>query len=55
LIPLLQPIHAAVDIAVDFANQFVRLEAENAQLREADKSSYDQLQEANKLAAEAQK
>jgi ABC-type enterochelin transport system substrate-binding protein len=52
---LLQPIHAAVDIVVDFVDQFVRMEAENAQLREAAKSSTDQLQEANRLAAEAQK
>jgi predicted nucleic acid-binding Zn-ribbon protein len=51
---LLQPIHAAVDIVVDFADQFVRLEAENVQLHKAAKSSADQVQEANKLAAEAQ-
>jgi cell shape-determining protein MreC len=52
---LLQPIHDAVNIVVDFAEQFVRLEAENAQLRETAKSSTDQLQEANRLASEAQK
>jgi predicted nucleic acid-binding Zn-ribbon protein len=39
---------------VDFAGQFVRLEVENAQLREAAKSSSDQLQEAKRLAADAQ-
>jgi hypothetical protein len=39
---------------VDFANQFVRLEAENVQIRKAAKSSADQVQEANRLAAEAQ-
>jgi predicted nucleic acid-binding Zn-ribbon protein len=46
-------IHATVDIVVDFADQFVRLEAENAQLRNAAKSSADQVQEANMLIAEA--
>jgi cell shape-determining protein MreC len=51
---LLQPIHAVVDIVADFADQFVCLESENAQLREAAKSLSDQLQEANMLAAEAQ-
>jgi uncharacterized coiled-coil protein SlyX len=51
----LQPIHVIFDIVVDFADQFIRMEAENAQLREAAKSSTDQLQEANKLVAEAQK
>jgi hypothetical protein len=50
---LLQPIHAAVGIVVDFADQFVRLEAKNTQLRKAVKSSADQVQEANRLAAEA--
>jgi predicted nucleic acid-binding Zn-ribbon protein len=49
---LLQPIHAVVDIVVDFADKFVRLEAENAQLREAAKSSSDQVREANRLATE---
>ncbi|KAM0922899.1 hypothetical protein ACQ4PT_005848 [Festuca glaucescens] len=47
------PIHAAVDIVVNFADQFVPLEAENVQLRKATKSSADQVQEANRLAAEA--
>ncbi|KAK1662604.1 hypothetical protein QYE76_050763 [Lolium multiflorum] len=47
------PIHAAVDFVVDFADQFVRLEVENAQLCKAAKSSADQVQEANRLAAEA--
>jgi predicted nucleic acid-binding Zn-ribbon protein len=51
----LQPIHATVDIVVDFADQFIRLEAANAQLRDAAKSSSDQFQEANRLAAEARK
>jgi predicted nucleic acid-binding Zn-ribbon protein len=50
---LLHPTHAAVDIVVDFADQFVRLEAENARLREAAKSSSEQAQEGNRLAAEA--
>jgi peptidoglycan hydrolase CwlO-like protein len=54
LILLLQPIHAAVDIVVDFNDQFVRLETENIQLRKAAKSLVDQVQEANRLAAEAQ-
>jgi predicted nucleic acid-binding Zn-ribbon protein len=49
----LQPIHAAVDIVVNFADQFVQLEAENTQLRKVAKSSADQVQEANRLAAEA--
>lgn len=39
---------------VDFADQFVRLEAENVQLRKAVKTSADQVLEANRLAAEAQ-
>jgi predicted nucleic acid-binding Zn-ribbon protein len=52
---LLQPIHAAVDIVVDFADQFVHLQAENSQLRETAKSSSDQMQEENRLAAKAQK
>ena len=51
----LQPIHAAVDIVVDFADQFVRIEAENARLREAAKSSTEKLEKANNLTAEAQK
>ena len=40
---------------VDFADQFVRMEAENARLREVAKSSTEQLEKANRLAAEAQK
>jgi predicted nucleic acid-binding Zn-ribbon protein len=51
---LLQPIHAAVDTVVDFADQFVRLEVENAQIREAVKSLSDQLQQAKSLATDAQ-
>jgi predicted nucleic acid-binding Zn-ribbon protein len=39
---------------VDFANQFVRLESENVQLRKVVKTSADQVLEANRLAAEAQ-
>jgi hypothetical protein len=35
---LLQPIYATVDAMVDFADQFTRLEAENAQLRKAVKT-----------------
>jgi uncharacterized protein (UPF0216 family) len=40
---------------IDFADQFVRMETENTQLREAARSLTDQLQEANRLATEAQK
>jgi hypothetical protein len=54
LILLLQPIHAAFDIVVDFAGQFVRLEAQNVQVRKAAKTSADQVLEANRLASEAQ-
>jgi hypothetical protein len=50
----LQPIQAAVDTVMDFANQFIRMEAENARLREVIKSSTEQLEKANKLATEAQ-
>jgi hypothetical protein len=53
LILLLQPTDAVVDIVVDFADKFFRLEAENVKLRKAAKSSVDQVQEANRLAAEA--
>jgi hypothetical protein len=35
---------------VDFADQFIRMEAENARLREVAKSSAEQLERANKLA-----
>jgi hypothetical protein len=48
---LLQPIYATVDVVVDFADQFTRLEAENIQLRKVVKASADQVLEANKLAA----
>ncbi|KAK1620566.1 hypothetical protein QYE76_026083 [Lolium multiflorum] len=48
-----QPIYAYVDAVVDFAEQFTRLEAENAQLRKAVKSSADQAIEANRIAADA--
>jgi hypothetical protein len=41
-------------MVVDFTTQFVNLEAGNACLREAAKSSSDQLERANKLAAQAQ-
>jgi hypothetical protein len=51
LIPLLRPIYVAVDVVVDFADQFVRLESENVQLRKAIKNPADQVLEANKLAA----
>ena len=40
---------------VDFAEQFTRLEAENAQLRKTVKSSADQVLEANRLATDAKK
>jgi hypothetical protein len=49
----LQPIYATVDAVADFAEQFTRLEAENAQLRKAVKSSADQAIEANRIAADA--
>ncbi|KAK1561654.1 hypothetical protein QYE76_007913 [Lolium multiflorum] len=47
------PIYATVDAVVDFAEQFTRLESENAQLRKTVKSSADQLVEANRLATKA--
>jgi uncharacterized coiled-coil protein SlyX len=50
----LQPIQAAVDTVMDFANQFIRMEAENACLREVVKSPTEQLEKANKLATEVQ-
>ncbi|KAM0904955.1 hypothetical protein ACQ4PT_017682 [Festuca glaucescens] len=53
-LPRRAPIQAAIDIVVDFAAQFIRLEAENAHIREVAKSSTDQLERANKLATEAQ-
>ena len=40
---------------VDFAEQFTRLEADNAQLRKTVKSSADQVLEANRFAADAKK
>ncbi|KAK1607929.1 hypothetical protein QYE76_031602 [Lolium multiflorum] len=49
------PIYATVDAVVDFAEQFTRLEAENAQLRKTVKSSADQVLEANRLASDAKK
>ena len=51
---VLQPIFATVDVVADFADQFTRLESENAQLRKAIKVSADQVLEANKLTADAQ-
>ncbi|KAK1679880.1 hypothetical protein QYE76_040728 [Lolium multiflorum] len=42
-----------VDVVAEFAEQFIRLEADNAQLRKAIKSSADQAIEANRIAAEA--
>ncbi|KAK1617679.1 hypothetical protein QYE76_023196 [Lolium multiflorum] len=47
------PIYATVDAVMEFAEQFIRLEADNAQLRKAIKSSADQAIEANRIAAEA--
>ncbi|KAK1629329.1 hypothetical protein QYE76_003644 [Lolium multiflorum] len=47
------PIYATVDAVVDFAEQFTRLESENAQLRKTVKTSADQVLEANRLAANA--
>ncbi|KAM0863262.1 hypothetical protein ACQ4PT_044707 [Festuca glaucescens] len=49
------PIQAAVDIVVDFADQFISMEAENARLREVATSSTEQLEKANKLATKAQR
>ncbi|KAK1680333.1 hypothetical protein QYE76_041181 [Lolium multiflorum] len=48
-----QPIYATVDAVVDFAEQFTRLESENAQLRKTVKTSADQVLEANRLATDA--
>ncbi|KAK1651671.1 hypothetical protein QYE76_069476 [Lolium multiflorum] len=48
------PIFVTVDAVADFADQFIRLESENAQLRKSIKTSADQVLEANKLAANAQ-
>ena len=49
----LQPIYATVDAVADFAEQFTRLESENAHLRKTIKTSADQVLEANRLAADA--
>ncbi|KAK1647863.1 hypothetical protein QYE76_065668 [Lolium multiflorum] len=46
-------IYATVDAVVDFAEQFTRLESENAQLRKTVKTSADQVLEANRLATDA--
>ncbi|KAK1613253.1 hypothetical protein QYE76_036926 [Lolium multiflorum] len=48
------PIYATVDVVADFADQFTRLESENAHLRKTIKTSADQVLVANKLAADAQ-
>ncbi|KAK1643612.1 hypothetical protein QYE76_061417 [Lolium multiflorum] len=47
------PIFATVDVVADFADQFTRLESENVQLRKANKTSADQVLEANRLTTEA--
>ncbi|KAK1646283.1 hypothetical protein QYE76_064088 [Lolium multiflorum] len=47
------PIYATVDAVVDFAEQFTRLESENAQLRKTVKTSADHVLEANRLVANA--
>ncbi|KAK1668452.1 hypothetical protein QYE76_056611 [Lolium multiflorum] len=47
------PIYATVDAVVDFAEQFTRLDSENAQLRKTVKTSADQVLEANRLATDA--
>ncbi|KAK1631025.1 hypothetical protein QYE76_005340 [Lolium multiflorum] len=52
-IPMSKPIYATVDAVVDFAEQFTRLESENAQLRKTVKTSADQVLEANRLATDA--
>ncbi|KAK1630611.1 hypothetical protein QYE76_004926 [Lolium multiflorum] len=49
------PIYATVDAVADFAEQFTRLEADNAQLRKTVKSSADQVLEANRRASDAKK
>ncbi|KAK1666781.1 hypothetical protein QYE76_054940 [Lolium multiflorum] len=48
------PIYATVDAVADFADQFSRLESENAHLRKTVKTSADQVLEANRLADDAQ-
>jgi hypothetical protein len=40
-------------MVTDFAPQFIRLEAENAQLRESSRSSAEHLEKANKVVADA--
>ncbi|KAK1627286.1 hypothetical protein QYE76_001601 [Lolium multiflorum] len=47
------PIYATVDVVADFAEQFTRLESENAQLRKTVKTLADQVLEANRLATDA--
>ncbi|KAK1641626.1 hypothetical protein QYE76_059431 [Lolium multiflorum] len=49
-----QPIYATVDAVADFANQFIRLESENAHLCKTIKTWADQVLEASRLAADAQ-
>jgi putative heme iron utilization protein len=51
----LQPIYAKVDVVVEFAEQFTRLEFENAHLWKTIKTSTDLVLEANRLATDAQK
>ncbi|KAK1678623.1 hypothetical protein QYE76_039471 [Lolium multiflorum] len=46
------PIYATIDAVADFAEQFTRLEAENAQLRKSVKTSADQVLEANRFASD---
>ncbi|KAK1662849.1 hypothetical protein QYE76_051008 [Lolium multiflorum] len=48
------PIYATLDAVADFADQFTRLESENAQLRKTIKTSADQVLEANRPATNAQ-
>ncbi|KAK1628484.1 hypothetical protein QYE76_002799 [Lolium multiflorum] len=55
LLPCRRPIYAIVDAVVDFAEQFTRLEVENAQLRKTVKSSADRVLEANRLVTDAKK
>ena len=50
---VLQPIFSTVQRVSDFATQFVKLEAENAQLRKDLKTENERVQGANKLAEEA--
>ena len=51
-----QPIFTAVNVVNDFADQFIKMEAENAQLRKylaAAKSSAERIEAANRLTEEA--